>query len=156
MTDMQFFSLTFGGWVVILFVLLWTVVVRREARLGSLTPAMVILGMTTCIPMFTRFGMSWMSLAMPFVGIAIGYLGARMNPGSGDSLHSQKVPEAVSALVPDAGFSGFRPAGTKDVPLAATGAKADRSRTAGTGHKETQASGAFACFRRAQILAGTT
>ena len=79
MTDIQFFSLIFGGWAVLLLLLMWVLVLQRKVKPGPLWPAMLTLGMTTIPVSFFQLGWSWMALAisaMPFVGLWINRIAA--------------------------------------------------------------------------------
>ncbi len=80
LTDVQFFSLIFGGWSVFLLLLVWVLLLQRKVKPGSLWPAMLLMGLATCPVTLARLGLSWMSLAvlaMPFIGIWINRLSVR-------------------------------------------------------------------------------
>ena len=80
MTNAQFFALILGGWIVLLLLLVWVLVLQRKTRPTSLRAPMLIIGLITSLAMLSRTGSLWMTLivvAMPLLGVWIGQVAMR-------------------------------------------------------------------------------
>ena len=83
MTNAQFFALILGGWIVLLLLLVWVLVLQRKTRPTSLRAPMLVIGLITSLAMLSRTGSLWMTLvvaAMPLLGVWIGQAAMRQTP----------------------------------------------------------------------------
>ena len=80
MTTTQFLYLVFGGWVVLLLLLVWVLLLQRKAKPDGLWVAMLVIGLVTTGAVFENTHSLLPTLAvatMPLIGIWIGRLAAR-------------------------------------------------------------------------------
>ncbi len=88
MTTTQFLYMVFGGWIVLLLLLVWVLLLQGRAKPDGLWVPMLVIALPTTSAVFENTHSLWLTLAigtMPLIGIWIGHLAARQRrPSNGD------------------------------------------------------------------------
>lgn len=80
MTTTQFLFMVFGGWIVLLLLLVWVLLLQGKAKPNGLWVPMLVIGLVTTSAVFQNTHSLLLTLAiatMPFIGIWIGRLATR-------------------------------------------------------------------------------